>query len=33
MNDLADPRGLFAGQSLRIPALPFIDPETGEVLR
>ena len=33
MNDLADPRALFAGQSLRIPALPFIDPETGEVLR
>lgn len=33
MNDLADPRDLFAGQSLRIPALPFIDPETGEVLR
>ena len=33
VNDLADPRDLIAGQSLRIPALPFIDPETGEVLR
>jgi LysM repeat protein len=33
MNRLGDPRDLFAGQSLRIPALPFIDPETGEVLR
>jgi LysM repeat protein len=33
VNDLTDPRDLFAGQSLRIPALPFIDPETGEVLR
>jgi LysM repeat protein len=33
MNDLVDPRSLFPGQSLRIPALPFIDPETGEVLR
>jgi hypothetical protein len=33
INDLSDPRDLFAGQSLRIPALPFIDPETGEVLR
>jgi hypothetical protein len=33
MNDLVDPRDLFPGQSLRIPALPFIDPETGEVLR
>jgi LysM repeat protein len=33
MNDLVDPRSLFPGQSLRIPALPFIDPESGEVLR
>lgn len=33
MNNLVDPRDLFSGQSLRIPALPFIDPETGEVLR
>jgi LysM repeat protein len=33
MNDLVDPRHLFPGQSLRIPALPFIDPESGEVLR
>jgi len=33
VNDISDPRSLFPGQSLRIPALPFIDPETGEVLR
>lgn len=33
INDLVDPRDLFPGQSLRIPALPFIDPESGEVLR
>ncbi|HEU4511026.1 MAG TPA: LysM peptidoglycan-binding domain-containing protein [Pyrinomonadaceae bacterium] len=33
VNDISDPRGLFPGQALRIPALPFIDPETGEVLR
>lgn len=33
MNDLVDPRDLFPGQPLRIPALPFIDPESGEVLR
>src|SRR5262249_16386538 len=33
MNNLVDPRDLLAGQSLRIPALPFIDPESGEGLR
>ena len=33
VNDISDPRSLFPGQALRIPALPFIDPETGEVLR
>jgi len=33
VNDISDPRSLFPGQSLRVPALPFIDPETGEVLR
>jgi LysM repeat protein len=32
-NEIVDPRALFAGQSLRIPSLPFIDPESGEVLR
>lgn len=32
-NDLDDPKSLEAGQSLRIPSLPFIDPQTGEVLR
>jgi LysM repeat protein len=32
-NDLADPREISPGQSLRIPMLPFIDPESGEALR
>lgn len=31
-NEIADPRDIVAGESLRIPTLPFIDPETGEVL-
>jgi nucleoid-associated protein YgaU len=31
-NDLDDPRALVPGQSLRVPALPFLDPETGEVV-
>jgi len=31
-NEIADPREISAGQSLRIPMLPFIDPETREVL-
>src|SRR6185295_11731972 len=30
-NEIADPRDIVAGESLRIPTLPFIDPETGEV--
>jgi Contractile injection system tube protein/LysM domain len=30
---LDDPRALFAGQTLQIPALPFVDPETGEVMQ
>jgi LysM repeat protein len=30
-NDLADPRAIFTGQMLRIPSLPFTDPESGEV--
>jgi LysM repeat protein len=29
-NRIADPRVLIPGQMLRIPALPFVDPETGE---
>lgn len=31
-NALADPRAITAGQQLRIPALPFPDPESGEVV-
>lgn len=31
-NEIANPRSIFAGQSLRIPALPFIDPESREVV-
>lgn len=32
-NHLDDPRVLAVGQALRIPALPFNDPESGDVLR
>lgn len=32
-NALDDPRALTAGQTLLIPPLPFVDPESGEVLR
>jgi LysM repeat protein len=32
-NGLDDPRALFPGQQLRVPSLPFRDPETGEALR
>jgi hypothetical protein len=32
-NRLDDPRALAAGQPLLIPALPFVDPATGEVIR
>ena len=32
-NNLDDPRRLTPGQKLRIPALPFTDPESGEVMR
>lgn len=32
-NGIDDPRALATGQSLLIPPLPFLDPETGEVLR
>jgi nucleoid-associated protein YgaU len=31
-NEVANPRSLATGQSLAIPPLPFIDPESGEVL-
>ncbi len=31
-NEIANPRSIFAGQSLRIPALPFNDPESREVV-
>ena len=30
-NDLDDPRAIFPGQLLKIPSLPFIDPQTEEV--
>jgi LysM repeat protein len=32
VNEIADPRSIVAGQSLHIPALPFIDPESREVI-
>jgi LysM repeat protein len=32
-NQIDDPRAIVAGQPLRIPALPFTDPETGELMR
>jgi nucleoid-associated protein YgaU len=32
-NEVDNPRELVTGQSLTIPSLPFIDPETGEVLQ
>jgi LysM repeat protein len=31
-NGIADPRAITVGQSLRVPSLPFIDPESGEVV-
>jgi hypothetical protein len=31
-NAITDPRALTAGQLLTIPALPFVDPESGEVM-
>jgi hypothetical protein len=31
-NEISDPFALEAGRSLRVPALPFADPQTGEVL-
>ena len=32
-NRLADPRAIAIGQQLRVPALPFVDPETREEVR
>jgi hypothetical protein len=32
-NDLDDPRALRAGQVLRVPSLPFVDPQTEEVVQ
>lgn len=32
-NGLDDPRALSTGQTLLVPPLPYVDPETGEVLR
>lgn len=32
-NGISDPRSIAVGQPLRIPSLPFIDPESGEVMR
>lgn len=32
-NDIDNPRELTTGQSLQVPSLPFIDPESGEVLQ
>jgi LysM repeat protein len=32
-NGLDDPRALTVGQTLLVPPLPFVDPESGEVLR
>jgi LysM repeat protein len=31
-NGIVDPRSIDVGQSLRVPSLPFIDPESGEVV-
>ena len=31
-NGIVNPRSLATGQSLTIPALPFVDPESGEVM-
>lgn len=31
-NGIADPRAIFTGQTLRIPSLPFVDPETLEII-
>jgi hypothetical protein len=31
-NGITDPRAIAVGQEIRVPALPFVDPETGEVI-
>lgn len=31
-NNIDNPRSIFSGQTLRIPSLPFTNPETGEVM-
>ncbi|MBI1742450.1 LysM peptidoglycan-binding domain-containing protein [Candidatus Acetothermia bacterium] len=33
VNEIDDPRSIAAGQTLRIPSLPFVNPDTGEVLQ
>jgi nucleoid-associated protein YgaU len=33
VNKIDDPRSILVGQLLRIPSLPFTDPESGEVMR
>jgi nucleoid-associated protein YgaU len=33
VNEIDNPRALATGQSLIIPSLPFIDPESGEILQ
>jgi len=32
-NGIDDPRGLTTGQRLKVPSLPFIDPQSGEVMQ
>lgn len=32
-NGIDDPRAVFPGQALRVPALPFVDPTSGEVMQ
>jgi hypothetical protein len=32
VNEINDPRAIFVGQELLVPSLPFIDPESGEVI-
>jgi hypothetical protein len=31
-NGISDPRAIDVGQEIRVPALPYVDPETGEVI-
>ena len=32
-NGLADPRSIVPGQELQVPSLPYIDPNSGEVVQ